>query len=146
LSKLIKKINMKIQLVLFIVILFCSFSNNLFSQETSVQDSLYHNLDSLFILKNDASIESEDLRYELTTQYNKAKEFLFLYLDMTEHDLKEFRNLFERSEKTINMDEFTEEETLNTINKISTYENYVRLPEFYERFLALKEKVGLNEE
>ena len=146
LSKLIKKINMKIQFVLFIVILFCSFSNNLFSQETSVEDSLYHNLDSLFILKNDASIESEDLRYELTTQYNKAKEFLFLYLDMTEHDLKEFRNLFERSEKTINMDEFTEEETLNTINKISTYENYVRLPEFYERFLALKEKVGLNEE
>jgi len=65
---------------------------------------------------------------------------------MTEHDLKEFRNLFERSEKTINMDEFTEEETLNTINKISTYENYVRLPEFYERFLALKEKIGLNEE
>jgi len=137
---------MKIQLVLLSVILFCSFSSNLFSQEISVEDSLYHNLDSLYLLKNDVNIESEYLRYELTTQYNKALEFLLQYMNMTDHDLKEFRNLFERSEKSINMEELTEEETLNTINEISNYEKYVRLPEFYERFLALKEKAGLSEE
>ncbi|MBC8485230.1 MAG: hypothetical protein H8D45_04225 [Bacteroidetes bacterium] len=137
---------MKIQLVLLTIILFCSFSNNLFSQEISIEDSLYQNLDSLYLLKNDASIESEGLRYELTTQYNKALEYLLQYMNMTDHDLKEFRNLFERSEKSINMDELTEEEMLDTINEISIYEKYVLLPEFYERFLALKEKAGLSEE
>lgn len=137
---------MKIQLVLLTVILFCSFSNNLYSQEISVEDSLYNNLDSLYLLKNDVSIESESLRHELTIQYNNALESLLQYMNMTDHDLKEFRNLFERSEKTINMDELSEEETLNTVNEISTYENYVRLPEFYARFLALKEKAGLSEE
>ena len=137
---------MKIQLVLITVILFCLFSNNLFSQEISVEDSLYHNLDSLYLLKNDVNIESEDLRYELTIQYNNALEFLLQYMNMTDHDLKEFRNLFERSEKIINMEELSEEEILDTINEISVYEKYVRLPEFYERYLALKEKAGLNEE
>lgn len=137
---------MKIQLVLLTVILFCLFSNNLFSQEISVEDSLYHNLDSLYLLKNDVNIESEDLRYELTIQYNNALEFLLQYMNMTDHDLKEFRNLFERSEKIINMEELSEEEILDTINEISVYEKYVRLPEFYERYLALKEKAGLNEE
>jgi hypothetical protein len=67
-------------------------------------------------------------------------------MNMTDHELKEFRNLFERSEKTINMEELIEEETLNTINEISNFEKYVRLPEFNERYLALKEKAGLSEE
>jgi len=142
----LKKLHMKIQLVLLTVILFFSFSSSLFSQEISVEDSLYNNLDSLYLLKNDVNIESEDLRYELTIQYNKALEYLLQFMNMTDHELKEFRNLFERSEKTINMDEFTEEETLNTINEISNFEKYVRLPEFYERYLALKEKAGFNEE
>lgn len=136
---------MKILLVLLTIILFCSFSNNLFSQEISVEDSLYQNLDSLYLLKNDVNIESENLRYELTIQYNNALENLLQYMNMTDHDLKEFRSLFERSEKSINMDELTEEEMLDTINEISTYEKYVRLPEFYERYLALKEKAGLGE-
>ena len=137
---------MKIQLVLLTVILFFSFSSNLFSQEISIEDSLYNNLDSLYLLKNDVNIESEDLRYELTIQYNKALEYLLQYMNMTDHELKEFRNLFERSEKTINMEELIEEETLNTINEISNFEKYVRLPEFNERYLALKEKAGLSEE
>ena len=110
LNNLIKKLHMKIQLVLLTIILFCSFSSNLFSQEVSTEDSLYQNLDSLYLLKNDVSIESENLRYELTIQYNNALEFLLQYMNMTDHDLKEFRNLFERSEKTINMDELSEEE------------------------------------
>jgi hypothetical protein len=65
---------------------------------------------------------------------------------MTDHDLKEFRNLFEKTEKIINTDEYSEDEVVSMIDDISFYDKYFRLPEFHERFNALKEKAGLNDE
>lgn len=64
---------------------------------------------------------------------------------MTSTELTKFRNLFEQTEKTINMESITEDEAIEKLDEISEYDKYVRLPEFYKRFLALEEKVGLTD-
>ncbi|MBC8489417.1 MAG: hypothetical protein H8D45_25650, partial [Bacteroidetes bacterium] len=77
--------------------------------------------------------------------YENALEYIFYYNGMTSTELKKFRNLFERTEKAINMESITEDEALEKMDEISLYDKYVRLPEFYQRFKVLEEKVGLTE-
>jgi hypothetical protein len=136
---------MKILTTLLFVFVVSSFLTSLSAQEVSFEDSLYCNLDSLYELKNDLSIESEELRKELSITYENALEYLFYYNDMTSTELAKFRNLFEQTEKAINMEGISEDEALEKLYEISIYDKYVRLPEFYKRFIALKEKVGLTD-
>ena len=136
---------MKILTTLLFVFVVSSYLTSLSAQEVSFEDSLYCNLDSLYELKNDLSIESEELRKELSITYEYALEYLFYYNDMTSTELAKFRNLFEQTEKAINMESITEDEALEKLYEISEYDRYVRLPEFYKRFIALKEKVGLTD-
>ena len=136
---------MKILTILLFVLVVSSSLTSSSAQEISFEDSLYCNLDSLYELKNDLSIESEELRKEISNTYENALEYIFYYNGMTSTELKKFRNLFEQTEKAINMESITEDEALEKLNEISEYDKYVRLPEFYQRFKALEEKVGLIE-
>ena len=136
---------MKILTTLLFIFVVSSSLTFLSAQEVSFEDSLYCNIDSLYELKNDLSIESEELRKELSIAYENALEYLFYYNDMTSTELAKFRNLFEQTEKAINMESITEDEALEKLYEISEYDKYVRLPEFYKRFLAIKEKVSLTD-
>jgi len=136
---------MKILTILLFVLVVSSSLTSSSAQEISFEDSLYCNLDSLYELKNDLSIESEELRKEISNTYENALEYIFYYNGMASTELKKFRNLFEQTEKAINMESITEDEALEKLDEISEYDKYVRLPEFYQRFKALEEKVGLTE-
>ena len=136
---------MKILTILLFVLVVSSSLTSSSAQEISFEDSLYCNLDSLYELKNDLSIESEELRKEISNTYENALEYIFYYNGMTSTELKKFRNLFEQTEKAINMESITEDEALEKLDEISEYDKYVRLPEFYKRFIELKNKVGLTE-
>jgi len=136
---------MKILTILLFVLVVSSSLTSLSAQEISFEDSLYCNLDSLYELKNDLSIESEELRKEISNTYENALEYIFYYNGMASTELKKFRNLFEQTEKAINMESITEDEALEKLDEILLYDKYVRLPEFYQRFKALEEKVGLTE-
>jgi len=136
---------MKILTTLLFVFVVSSSLTSLSAQEVSFEDSLYCNLDSLYELKNDLSIEPEELRKEFSMAYENALEYIFYYNGMTSTELKKLRNLFEQTEKAINMESITGGEALEKLDEVSEYDKYVRLPEFYKRFLALKEKVGLTD-
>lgn len=73
---------MKILTTLLFVLIVSSSLTSLSAQEVSFEDSLYYNLDSLYELKNDLSIESEELRKELSIAYENALESIY-FITMT---------------------------------------------------------------
>ena len=136
---------MKTITVLLTFLIISSSLTSLSAQDDSFEDSLYCNLDSLYKLKNDVSIESEELRKEISIMYENALEYLFYFNGMTSTELSKFRNLFEQTEKEINMESISEDEAIEKLNDVSLYDKYVRLPEFHERFIELKEKINPTE-